>query len=554
MDTKEFLMGKAKDAYTYFGAVKKDRGYIFRLLAPNADQVSIIGDFNNWEPSKMRGYKTGIYSVTIKDAKLGDRYQFVIKDKAGNEVKKIDPFARKINLLENSAVITDDSYKFKNKKVKTKDLNIYEVHLGSLFKDGSKSKAEILDRLLIHLVSNNFTHIKLMPVAEHSSYKSMGYVSSGFFAISERYGEAVNIRKFIDSCHGKGLGVICELDISQFDNFTYGLRDFDGTRIFDYDAEDIHENYYGSINFDFSKNTNKSYIKSVISYYLDEFNLDGISLSNLENLIYWQGDKNRGINKVNVEFLREITNVISISKALSLGSFNGIYDFDLRFDYVFDNSTRPLVRVLQKEPILRDNFRSDIYKFISGENKNKILGFNHIDSYLNEARVTMKMLGDTKKFDQLKTLFTLIYCQNSKKQVFMGDEIGDLKTWSIHENVDFINIDEGKNIFNKFYQDLADLYLTNEILSNTDSETEILDIEGYSIFAYKRVFDDKELLVINNLTDLDYLIKSAYNLNEILNTEDLAYGGSGNVNGTIKVNEKIKIMAYGSAIFEIKKG
>lgn len=553
MDTKLYLNGKSKNAYEFFGTHKKSKGYIFRLFAPNASKVEIIGDFNNWQGQSLRKYSTGVFSLTIKNAKVNDRYQYVIYDTNGNIVKKLDPFSRSILVDENCSLVSDDTYEFENNKVKKDALNIYQVYLGSLLKDKSKSIEDHFEGLIIHAKNNNFTHISLMPITEYKNYKSLGYSSVGLFAFSDRYGSINNFKKFIDKCHQDGIGLILELNLAEFDPDSYYLADFDFTSLYDYDYDDIKYNYYGSMNFDFSKNASKSYLLSAVNYWIREFNIDGICISNVENIIYWQGDKDRGTNPAAENLLKEVIKVIKNNKSLAIASFNGIYNLDFDFDYIFDNSMRKLIRIFQKKAYDRNNYKSDIYKLINDDNSNKILGFSYIDSYLEEASLAMKMYGDIHKMDQLKSLFTLVYTLNSRKMIFMGDEFADLKTFSIYNSPELNNLDKKEEYFNKFFKDLTRIYINNEILSNKNSITHILDIEGYSIYAYIREYNESKLLIIVNLTDVDYSIVSPYNLVELINSHNLIYGESGNINGNIKKNEKIRIEAYGSVIFQIKK-
>ena len=360
MDTKVYLKGKSKNAYEFFGAHKKDIGYIFRLFAPNASKVEIIGDFNDWQEQSLRKYPTGVFSLTIKNAKANDRYKYVVYDSNGNTVKKLDPFSRSILVDENCSLVSDDTYEFENNKVNKDALNIYQVHLGLLLKDKSKSIKEHYEDLIYHAKDNNFTHISLMPITEYKNYKSMGYSSIGLFALSDRYGNINIFKEFIDKCHQENIGLILELDLGEFDPDPYYLADFDSTRLYDYDYNDIRYNYYGSMNFDLSKNASKSYLLSVVNYWIKEFNIDGICISNIENIIYWQGDKNRGVNSAGEILLREIIELIRSKKSLSIASYNGIYDLDFDFDYIFDNSMRSLIRIFQKKPYDRNNYKSEI--------------------------------------------------------------------------------------------------------------------------------------------------------------------------------------------------
>ncbi|WP_297280616.1 GlgB N-terminal domain-containing protein [uncultured Anaerococcus sp.] len=552
MNTKEYLSGKSKDGYKFFGSHKKENGYIFRTLAPNAEKVEIIGDFNDWQAQSLRKYTTGVFSITCKNAKANDRYQYIIHDKDGNTNKKLDPFSRSILIDENCTLISKSDYDYQNERIKQGTPNIYQVHLASFLKDKDKSLEDSYEYLIKHAKDNNFTHISLMPVNEYKNYKSMGYASIGLFALSSRYGSIDDFKLFIDKCHEENMGIILELDLGEFDPDPYYLANFDSTRLFDYDYDDIRYNYYGSMNFDPSKNNSKSYLLSVVNYWINEFNIDGVSIANAENIIYWQGDKNRGVNQDGKSLLDELIKLIRNNNCLALANFNGIYDLNLDFDYVFDNSMRSILRIFQRPAIKRDAYKGEVYKLINSNNCHKVLGFSYVDSYLDEASLSMKMYGDINKFDQLKSLLTLTYSLNSAKMIFMGNEVADLQTFSIYNNVELDNIDLDQENFNKFYCDLSKLYNKTLALSDKNSSTQILDIGGYSIYAYIREYKNEKLLVIINLTDIEYSVISPYRLEELLNTNDLSYGASGNINGNIMKNEKIRIAAYGSAIFKIK--
>lgn len=552
MNTRDYLNGKSSDGYNFFGAHKrKTDDYIFRVLAPNAKNVYLSGDFNNWEKTPLRKYPTGVFSVTIENAKNKDRYHFIIEDENGNTYKKLDPYSRKISLDEGLSVIGDSNYKLKNKKVNKDIKNIYQIHLGALFR-GVDDKKEVYKNIVDHVKENNFTHVQIMPISEYKNYKQMGYSSMGLFAFSERYGDIDDFKYFIDLLHKEKIGVILELDISEFDpDFLY-LDNFDGTNLYNYDYENIKYNYYGSINFDPSKNLTKSYLFSLVNYYLKELRVDGIFFSSVENMIYWQGDKNRGVNESWQELIKEINQLIKANKSYSLAGFNGVFeDFELGFDYVFDSEFRQIVEVFQKEPINRAAYQKYIRNLITNANNKKIFGFSYVDSILNEANLAMKMYSDDKKIDQLKTLFTFLMTLKSSKLIFMGDELADLRTFSIYNNFNFKDSDKVE--FNLYYKDLACLFLKSKAFSEDDSEINLFDVDGYSIYAYERIYKNEKYLVLVNFTDIEYKIRSPYDLEEVLNTNDLKYKGTGNINGKVERNEEVHIEAFGSAIFKIKK-
>lgn len=551
MNTRDYLEAKSFDGYKFFGAHKKDRGYIFRLLAPNASEAYIIGDFNDWEKQAMRKYSTGVFSITIDQAKIGDSYQFILVN-GNKEIKKIDPFAKSINYVEKSSVICDDSYKFKIKKTKTEVKNILQVFLGSLFKDKTKSTDEIFKSIIDHCKENNYDCLSLMPVNEYQNYKSMGYAPMNLFSYSNRYGDIISFKRFVDLAHKNKIKILLELDIGEFDPDSMGLINFDGSNIYNYDYDDILYNYYGSVNFGLSNDLARSYIQSAVDYYLKEYKVDGIFFPDIENVIYWQGDKNRGINKESFNFLSQLNTHINESKALSLAGFSGEYDHDIDFDMVFDNKTKACVNMLKDEPIKRDYYKNFIIDLINKATSKNILGFSFVDSFLNEASFAMKMYSDDKKLEQLKSLFTFLYTIKSPKMLFMGDDSGDLRTFSVYNEFEFKNYERNIVDFNTYYKDISDLFINERSLSDKGSEVSLLDIEGFSLYAYKRSFKNENLLVVINFTDIDYKIESPYDLEEIINTEDLKYKGSGNINGSLSKGESVNIMPFGSAIFRIK--
>lgn len=551
MNTRDYLEGRSFDGYKFFGAHKKDKGYIFRILAPNADKVSIIGDFNDWQKQSMRKYSTGVFSITIDEAKVGDTYQYVINS-GDKEVKKIDPFAKSIIYDEKSSQIVDDSYKYKYKSKKLSPQSILQVYLGTLFNNKEKTADEIYRDIIKHAKENSYTSILLMPINEYQNYKSLGYSSLNLFSFSKRYGDIRSFRKFVDECHKEKLQVIVELDISEFDPDLCGLSDFDGTDLYNYKYEDIYYNYYEQANFDISGPVSKSYIKSAVDYNLNDYNLDGIYFSSIENSIYWQGDVARGINKNWVDFIKEINDYIVSKGAVSLASFNGICNMDLGFSCVFDFKSKTLINMLKDEPYKRDYYKNYITDLIKNSDSNEILGFSYVDSYQNEANLAMKVYSDDKKLDQLKSLFLFLFSLKSPKLLFMGDDCGDLRTFSQYQIFNFDDKSDKIPGLNDFYRDISKLYLDTDILSHPLSRTELLDVEGYSLYAYKRTYKNKAYLVVVNFTDIDYQIESSFNLDELINTQDLSYSGSGNINGNISKGDTINIEAYSSAIFKIK--
>ena len=376
MNTRDYINGKSAEGYEFFGAHnRKGKDYIFRLLAPNAKNVYLAGDFNNWEKITLRKYPTGVFSVTIDECSEKDRYQYFIEDENGNVYKKLDPYSKKICLNEEVSVIENSSYKYKYKKVPTKPKNIYQVHLGSIFR-GKDDKKKVYEDLVAHIKENNFSHVQIMPISEYKNYKQMGFSSIGLFAFSERYGNLDDFKYFVDLLHKEKIGVIAELDIAEFDpDFLY-LDTFDGTNLYNYEYDNIKYNYYGSMNFDPDKNLVKSYLLSLVNYYQKELRIDGLYFPAAENMVYWQGDRNRGVNESWLELIREINALIKTNKGYSIAGYNGVYEeFNLGFDLIFDSEFRKIVEVFQKIPMERAGYQSYIRNLIQNGSSTKVFGF-----------------------------------------------------------------------------------------------------------------------------------------------------------------------------------
>lgn len=541
MDTRKYLQGEASDGYKFFGNHKIDKNsYIFRTLAPNAKNLYVVGDFNGWREEKLRKYSTGIFSKTIKNVKEFDKYLYVIEDMNGKKSYKLDPFA-KISDDKNSLVF-DKTYKFSYKIKENRNLNIYEMKFDKEVFEDEKKIVEFIK----YLKENNFTHLKAMMIFSNY-FQSMGRdIRKSFFSVNKNLVDLEKLKKFIDLLHKNNIGIIFDIDISGFSPCDKGLIKFDGSNIYNYDYDDILYSYNGMVNFDPSKYIVKSYVLSFITYLIDEFNIDGISLENLENLIFWQGDKSRGYNEFWIEFISIINSHIKSFKRLSIGSYNSIWkedlNLDLGFSYIYDRSLDKIIKIMQKYPVERDRYSYIVKNLIENDYKNFLLGFNYFDSLSEGASLAMKINSDDKKYQQLKTLFLLVYSLNSKKILFMEDEFGSLETYYSDKKINFKIRNNQEDDFNKFYKKISKFYKENKELYKNDAITKILEIEGYSLYAFKRMYKNNEFLVVINLTDLDYNINFSKKTETILTSfKEIS----------IK-NNNLFIPAFGSGIFKIK--
>lgn len=546
MDTRKYLEGEGYDGYKFFGNHKKaNNSYIFRILAPNAKNVYIIGDFNSWTEEKLRKYSTGVFSKTIKNVKEFDKYLYVIEKENGKKYYKLDPYAKLIDKENENSIVYDKSYKFSYKYKNKKNLNIYQMSAknfdGKIFEDEKN-----MDKFIRYLKENNFTHIDFMPIFANSFKEDFSYGSSFYFSINENYIEIEKIKLFIDLCHKNKLGIIFEIDISSFDPFEKYLNKFDGSNMYNYDYDDILYNYSGLINIDPTKNLAKSFVFSFVTYLIKEFNIDAIAIANLENLIFWQGDKSRGYNENWLGFIRNINEYINDLNKISIGFYNSIWENDIKedlgFDLIYDRSLAKLIKINQKNPFERANYSYIVKNIIENDYKNCILGFNYFDSLSEGASLAMKMNSNDKKYDQLKTLFLLVYTLNSNKMIFSSDEFGSLETFNFDKKINIFKQNESEKDFNEFYKKLSDFYIRNKNLYENESKTKILEIEGYSLYAFKRIYKNEEYLIIVNLTDLEYKIDLPEKIEKVLTSYNENYHSK----------NKLYIPAFGSGIFKIK--
>lgn len=546
MDTRKYLEGEGYDGYKFFGNHKKaNNSYIFRILAPNAKNVYVIGDFNLWTEEKLRKYSTGVFSKTIKNVKEFDKYLYVIENENGKKYYKLDPYAKLIDKENENSLVYDKSYKFSYKYKNKKNLNIYQMSAknfdGKIFEDEKN-----MDKFIQYLKENNFTLIDFMPIFANSFKEDFSYGSSFYFSINETYIEIEKIKLFIDLCHKNKLGIIFEIDISSFDPFEKYLNKYDGSNMYNYDYDDIFYNYSGLINIDPTKNLAKSFVFSFVTYLIKEFNIDAIAIANLENLIFWQGDKSRGYNENWLGFIRNINEYINDLNKISIGFYNSIWENDIKedlgFDLIYDRTLAKLIKINQKNPFERANYSYIVKNIIENDYKNYLLGFNYFDSLSEGASLAMKMNSNDKKYDQLKTLFLLVYTLNSNKMIFSSDEFGSLDTFNFDKKINIFKQNESEKDFNEFYKKLSDFYIRNKNLYENESKTKILEIEGYSLYAFKRIYKNEEYLVIVNLTDLEYKIDLPEKIEKVLTSYNENYSSK----------NKLYIPAFGSGIFKIK--
>lgn len=586
---ENYLAGHSSMGADIWGAHKDTDGkYVFRVLAPNADEVYIKGDFTSWENTKMtKNTKYGYFFIKL-DANPGDYYKYIVVHQ-GNWVEKTDPFARAMDKEGDFAsIITDDSYDFSDEEfIKNRDknfdkpLNIYEIHIGSWLRyNDNVNFLDIVDRLVSYVKEMNYTHVEIMPITEYPYYPSWGYQSSGFFATSSRFGSPVDLKKFVDILHQNGIGVILDMVAVHFASDYFGLDHFDGTGMYESVYPDLKYSEWGSNNFDYSKGHVRSFMKSAVNYWLENFHFDGIRIDAVSYMIHYNGNKNRGVHKDNIEFIKDLNKTIheSFPNVMLIAEDSSDYprvtgkveDGGLGFDYKWDlgwmNDT---LRYFKTDSINRIDHQANInFSMFYFYNERFILPLSHDEVVHMKGAMINKMAGSyEEKFKELKLLYTYQITHPGKKLSFMGNEIATFDEWNEHESInwDILKFPTHDDI-HRYVKDLNALYLESPAFFEKDYEEEgfswkVVDDNINSVFAYERKANDERYLVVLNMTNT---YKASFEIPydeelefvEVLDSLSETYGGSRWDKRNIKIekgnNLVLELWEYEAIVLKVK--
>ncbi len=535
VDICRFYNGSIFNAYEYLGAHITKKGTIFRTYAPNAESISLVGDFNGWKDMPMKKTDDGnFYEIICSAAKEGMRYKYRIYTSKTEFIDHADPYGFSAELRPGTcSVIRSLSYKFSDEKwlkertdCKIKPLNIYEIHLGSWKKPESEKNrvewynySEIADMLIDYVIENGFNYIEFMPLAEHPCDESWGYQITGFFAPTSRYGTPVQLMELVDKCHQKGIGVIMDFVPVHFAVDHYGLTEYDGTKLYEYPSDDIGYNEWGSRNFMHSKGEVQSFLQSAANYWLDVYHFDGLRMDAIRNMIYWNGDESRGENKTAMEFLKKMNSGLkmrhptaiiaaedssaypNVTKPVSMGGLG----FDYKWDMGWMHDT---LEYLQTSPMYRSR---DYYKLAFSMqyfyNENYILPLSHDEVVHGKATIVQKMHGDyERKFPQAKLLYMYMAVHPGKMLNFMGSEFGQLREWDEKREQDWDMLKYPlHDSFREFVRAINRLYLNCTALhyDYDPLNFEWVDCKSVDrcIYAIRRKSGTGDVLAILNFSD-----------------------------------------------------
>lgn len=503
----------------YLGAHKETRGeqegFTFRVWAPNAQAVDLIGDFTDWEARKIPMVRNegGVWEVFCSDAKEGDIYKYLVTRQNGHQVQKIDPLALWMEKRPNTGSIIktipeknwkDGLWRARRKKLgfKERPVNIYEVHAGSWKRNEDHSSytfKQLKDELIPYLVEMNYTHVEFMPVMAHPLGLSWGYQLMGYFALEQTYGSPEEFQDFVEECHLNNIGVIVDWVPGHFIINDDALAYYDGTPTFEYQDEHRAHNYgWGALNFDLGKNQVQSFLISSLKFWIDTYHLDGIRVDAVSNMLYldydsgpWAPNIDGGnLNYEGVHFLRRLNAIIKnehpdvmmIAEESSAGQKitgpeeEGGLGFDYKWNMGWMND---ILRFYEEDPIYRKfDFNLVTFSFMYAFSENFLLPFSHDEVVHGKKSLMHKMWGDRyNQFAGLRNLLTYQICHPGKKLLFMGSEFGQFLEWKSEEQLEWGNLEDEMNAkMSRFTSQLNHFYKEHKELWEIDDSFDGLEI------------------------------------------------------------------------------
>jgi 1,4-alpha-glucan branching enzyme len=563
------------------------KGVFFAVWAPNAESVSVIGDFNQWNtqthPLKVRWDGSGIWEGFIPEAEQGTLYKYHIVSRFNNYVvDKGDPFAFYWELPPNTAsVVWDLDYNWNDQQwIENRQqvqsfgspFNVYEVHLGSWKRDPSEperilSCAEIAPELVKYVKDTGFTHVEFLPVMEHPFYGSWGYQTAGYFAPSHRYGNCQDFMELVEHLHQNNIGVILDWVPSHFPSDEYGLGYFDGTHL--YEHADPRRGYHPdwkSLIFNYGRNEVRSFLISSAFLWLDKYHADGLRVDAVASMLYLDYSRKQGEWIPNVKGGRENLEAIDFLQKLNTWvhkEFPGIYTiaeestswpmvsrtvetgglgFSMKWNMGWMHDT---LEYFSKDPVHRKYHQDKLsFSIWYAFSENFILPLSHDEVVHGKGSLFKKMPGDKwQQFANLRALLGYMYMHPGKKLLFMGGEFGQDNEWNHNVSLDWHLLqNEPNGDLIQWVRDLNNFYKSEPALYELDFDNggfewiDLNDAEKSVISFLRRAKSSNKLLaVVCNFTPIPrYNYRVGVPLGgywkEVLNSDAKEYGGSGHGN------------------------
>jgi 1,4-alpha-glucan branching enzyme len=587
-----FGEGKLKQAYKTLGAQIMTQegvnGVRFAVWAPNAERVSVVGNFNQWDGRihSMRAHGgSGVWEIFIPQLTTNDLYKFEIRNRhSGQILVKTDPYGFEFehkpgtaSKISKSSHQWSDSLWLKNRAENDwlhTPFNCYEVHLGSWQRNEKGhflTYRELAKSLVPHVKQMGYTHVELLPITEHPLNESWGYQTTGYFGVTNRYGSPDDLRFLIDVFHQSGIGVILDWVPGHFPKDDWALARFDGTALYEHEDPRLGEHQdWGTYIFNYGRNEVNNFLMSNAYFWLNEFHIDGLRVDAVASMLYldysrkageWLPNKYGGRENLEViEFIKQLNmmvgedfpGVLTIAEestawpAVSRPVYAGGLGFSMKWNMGWMNDT---LSYMEEDPVHR-KYHHDKLTFgqLYAYSENFVLPFSHDEVVHGKKSLLDKMPGDAwQKFANLRLLMSLQTFTPGKKLNFMGNEIGQGREWNVNDSLDWHLLDEkyeGHQYHRGIQQlcrDLNHLYLKTPAIYELDFESEgfsWIDCHDadQSIISFIRKGHNSFAIIALNFTPVpreNYRIgvPAPGNYKEIFNSDAACYGGSNLGNG-----------------------
>ena len=589
LDLHLFGEGRHHHAYRVLGAHPCDidgvSGTRFATWAPNAERVSVVGDFNHWDgrchPMRVRG-QSGVWELFIPGVTPGALYKFELRTRGqGHILLKSDPYARRYERrpLTASIVCADGNFSWSDadwmQRRRQHDwlhapLSVYEVHLGSWQRDADGEfldYRELARRIVAHVLELGFTHVELLPITEHPLDASWGYQTTGYFAPTSRFGSPDDFRYFVDHCHRHGIGVLLDWVPAHFPRDQHALARFDGSPLYEHaDPRRGEQHDWGTLVFDFGRNEVRNFLLASANCWLEEFHVDGLRVDAVASMLYldysrqpgeWVPNEHGGRENLEaMRFLRELNELTQgehpgtlmiaeestawpqVTRPVWLGGLG----FSMKWNMGWMHDT---LNYLQHDPIHRHYHHQDLtFGLLYAFSENFLLPFSHDEVVHGKRSLIGRMPGDDwQRFANLRLLYLYQYTYPGAKLLFMGSEFAQRAEWN-HDRAldwDLLGGEYERGLF-ALLRDINTLYRNEPALHGACFEQrgfDWLDCNDatQSVISYLRRDGDAFCIVVLNFTPVPrhgYRIgvPASGSYRELLNSDSHYYAGSNVGNGS----------------------